>query len=112
MLLAWLPESERDEIVKQQIAYLPKEVSIKKILAELNEFKQQIVLQNKSTFMEGITDISAPITLGSDKNKVIAVITIPYSSKVDAKLTLEETFSLLKEKAKYISSKSSIFGGL
>ncbi len=112
VLLAWLPESEREQIVNQQVAYLPNKVSPEKMLAELDQFKQQIVVENKSPYMEGITDISAPITLGSDKNKVIAVIAIPYSSNRGAKLTLDETVSLLKEKALYISAKSTIFGGL
>lgn len=110
VLLAWLPE--RLQIVERQKDYLPKGISPNELISELDIIREQIALKGKSNYMEGIIDICVPITHGLNNNKVIAAITIPYTSKIDNKFTLDETVDLLKENAQYISSKSSIYGGL
>ena len=112
LLLAWLDKKEQKPLIKQQIKLLPTKISIAELEKQLDKIKADGVFLNKSTFMEGITDISVPIFLGSNKKKVIASLNIPYSQNSHALLSIDETVTLLKEKSRYISEKSTIFGGL
>lgn len=112
LILAWLDKSKQKQIIKQQIKFLEDKIGIPEFEKQLDKIKANGVILNKSTFIESLTDISVPIFLGSNKNKVIAVLTVPCCQNAHSLLSIDETVDLLKEKATFISEKSTLFGGI
>lgn len=104
LFLAMMPTKKREELITQLIAELGQKFDKNSLESELNIIRTQGHAIIPSSFISGITDISMPITQGKG-GEIIASLTIPYSSSVEAPCSLEETMLILKKTAAEISKK-------
>lgn len=79
------------------------EVEVARFLEEVRIAKERGFVSHPSSFVEGITDICAPV-FGANRQQPLASLTIPHVDGKEAKVTRDRTAKLVVEAADLISA--------
>lgn len=99
-LVAFQPDELREPWIERLTKGVPKK-RVDQFLERVREVRAKGYARTKSDFVQGVTDISAPVR---GAYRVVAALTVPFVQRLPPPCTIEETVALVRTAVQEISA--------